>query len=226
MGCFQRNCLNWFLRPAYSISLSPGQNKFILFKKLGYILLTVVGLWSGLTNNASASTFYCAQGSAFIQVGMTESQVIAACGQPLNKTVSNRPATHKMQVTQLIYTSLVSTTLGNGIKSAVFNQWSFPTGPSAGFTLQVNVIDNKVSSIQFNGGNTNAMSVCNGANIQVGDDVGKVYAQCGTPNTTNTTYINQPIPGNNKSVIWTYQVDQYQPPSSLTFVNGSLESID
>jgi hypothetical protein len=218
-GCFQKSSLSRFTPPSYTMPQ-------FLFKKMGLIALAILGSWGSLLNNASASSFYCAQGSSFIQVGMTESQVISACGQPLSKTVSNQPATHKMQVTQLIYTSLVSATLGDGIKSAVFDQWSFPTGPSAGFTLQVNVIDNKVSSIQLNGGNTNAMSVCNGANIQVGDDVSNVYAQCGSPNTTNTTYINQPIPGNNKSEIWTYQADQYQPPFRLTFVNGSLESID
>ena len=65
-----------------------------------------------------------------------------------------------------------------------------PTG-NGGARLQVDIVDHKVKAIKINGSDSNAFSICRGANIQVGDPVGKVYGACGSPSIVNNTYINQ-----------------------------------
>ena len=179
-----------------------------------------------LPTSSPTGSVYCPSGHDFIHVGMPESEVIGACGQPNSKEQSNQQATRKVPVKQLIYTSLASLNPYPGLQNAVFNQWSIPSGIDSFFTLHVSIINHKVSSISLNGTQNNAMSICGGNSIQVGDDESQVYAQCGSPNATNNTYINQQIPGNTKPETWIYQVDPYQPSITLTFVNGSLESIN
>lgn len=175
--------------------------------------------------SALAAPVYCPQRAGFIDVGMTEDQVINACGQPLTKQAPNALVTQKVPVRQLIYTALNTGSVYPQLNSAFYDQWSLPSG-STGVSLEVDVINNKVSNVRINGNGVNAMSVCGGMGVQVGDDVGKVYAACGGPSMVNNTFINQPIPSNSKPEVWIYQVDKYQNPISLTFVNGKLQSID
>ncbi len=193
--------------------------------KRTFIAIAVISMSSLFTSALYAKTIYCAYGAGYVQIGMTANQVLAACGQPTSRMVSNHPPTHKVTMTQLIYTTVASTNPYPGLQSAVYDQWSLQSGLQAAFSYQINVIKNKVVAVQMNSASGNATNICGGNSIKVGDDVSQVYAQCGNPNATNTTYINQPIPGNATSETWTYQFE-YQPPFSLTFVNGSLESID
>ncbi len=194
---------------------------------------------------AAEQQLYCPQHSGYISVGMTEEQVLGACGAPLSKQSPNTPVTEKVPVTQLIYSSLNSGGAYQGLNSAYYNQWSLPSGTS-GIVLQVSIINNKVSAInmsnsndnslnvkntnvstiQISGANTNAASICGGGSLNVGDDVNKVYSACGSPTMTNTSYINQVIPSSNKPEVWIYQIDKYHSPFSLTFVNGKLQSIN
>lgn len=192
-------------------------------RALTVVNIVCIGL---LPTVSTAGQTYCPEGHSFIQVGMTESQVIAACGQPLSRTRSNQQVTIKVPVTQLIYTSTTPTQYYPGIASSDLKQWSLPTGINNLYNIQFDIVNNKVKSVHVNGASTNAMNICNGNSVQVGDEEAQVYAACGSPNQTNTTYNNEPIPGNNKSEIWIYQIDQYQPSIRLTFVNGSLESTD
>jgi len=173
---------------------------------------------------AIADPFYCPQNQGYINLGMSEAQVVSACGQPLSKQESNVPVTVKVPVTQLIYTTLNQGSVYPGLNS-VYDQWSLPSG-STGVSLEVDIINNKVSGVRINGSNTNAMSVCGGISVAVGADESQVYNACGNPQMINNSFINQPIPSNHKPEVWVYQVDKYQAPMSLTFVNGQLQSID
>lgn len=173
---------------------------------------------------AMADPYYCSERSGYINPGMSEADVISACGQPLSKEKSNQPATERIPVTQLIYTALDTGSVYPGLNAAFYTQWSIPSGTS-GIVLQVNVIDNKIASVTINGSSTEAMSLCGGS-IQIHDDVSNVYNACGTPARVNTTYINQIIPSRTKPEIWTYRATPYQPAAHLTFVNGQLQSID
>jgi hypothetical protein len=188
-------------------------------------LLTLLNISLLTCTQALAGPIYCPQKSGYIDVGMTEDQVISACGQPLTKQAPNVLVTQKVPVKQLIYTNLNTGSVYPGLNPAFYNQWSLPSG-STGIGLEVDIMNNKVSAVRINGSGTNAMSVCGGVSVQVGDDVGQVYSACGSPSMVNNTFVNQPIPSNSKPQVWIYQVDQYQAPISLTFVNGKLQSIE
>lgn len=173
---------------------------------------------------AQADDVYCPQNAGYIRVGMSTDDVISACGQPLSKQKSNMPVMRRIPVTQLIYNTLNTGSVYPGLNSAFYQQWSLSSGTS-GISLEVDVIDNRVSRVLLNGSSTNTMNICGGMNIQMGDNVSKVYSACGGAPTVNKTFIEEPIPSNDQPEIWIYHVDQFNPPMSLTFVNGKLESI-
>ncbi len=171
-----------------------------------------------------ADSFYCPQKQGYVRIGMTDSQVMDTCGPPQMKhDAGNATIIQKVPVTQLIYTTLNQGAVYPGLTS-YYQMWSLPSG-SAGTSLHVNVIDNKVTGITMNGSGTNAMSVCGGYSVQVGDDVNKVYSACGSPSLVNHTFINQPLTKKQQPEVWIYQVNEYQPAISLTFINGKLQSI-
>ncbi len=175
--------------------------------------------------SALAGSLYCPQNAGYITTGMTQDQVLAACGPPLAKQQSNAAVTEKIPVKQLLYTSINTGSFYPGLNSAYYNQWSLPSG-STGLGIEVDVVNDKVSAVNINGTATNAMSVCGGSSIQIGSSVNQVYAACGTPTMINNSFINQAIPNNSKPEVWIYQVNQYQSPISLTFINGKLQSIN
>jgi hypothetical protein len=162
-------------------------------------------------------SYYCPQNHAYINTGMTPDQVIAACGQPLSQQDSNKPILQKIPMQQLIYNN-------QGTGTAFYGVWNVPTG-SGGTQLEVDVVNQRVKSIKVNGSDSNAFSICQGANIQIGDQVGKVYSSCGSPAVVNNTYFNQVVPTATKPQVWIYQPGQYQSTVSLTFVDGKLQSI-
>lgn len=168
---------------------------------------------------------YCAKGQAYIKPGMTEQQITSACGQPLSKHKGAGRATRKVRVTQLIYTWLNSNIVdqGGGIKN-IYTTFSLPQAPTS-LTLHVDIMNGKIVSIQTSGTAPNQMTVCNGDSFQVGEPEGAVRQACGDPSIVNHTYVNQPIPSDEKPEIWVYKPGQYQPAFSLTIVNGKLESI-
>lgn len=188
------------------------------------IIFSIAYILSIVSTPLCADTFYCKQKNAYINIGMTQDMVTAACGVPLSKHISERPATKRVPVTQLIYNTLNQGAVYPGLNS-IYEQWSLPSG-STGTTLEISLIDNKVSDVKINGSNSNAVSLCGGINIEVGAPDTQVYQACGNPSMVNNTYINEPVPSSTKPEVWVYQVDQFQSPFSLTFVNGKLESID
>ncbi|MFC3908538.1 DUF2845 domain-containing protein [Legionella dresdenensis] len=182
----------------------------------------------------AAQSIYCPQNHGYINVGMTEAQVVAACGQPLSKQESNKPVMVQVPMLQLYFNN-------QGANRAFYGVWAIPIGignpnrsgykpfggnSGGGVKVETDIVDNKVKAIRINGTDVNAFSVCRGTNIQVGDQVGMVYGACGTPSLINRTFIYQPVPSRNKPQIWVYQASQYQSPMSLTFVDGKLQSID
>lgn len=172
----------------------------------------------------AAQSIYCPENHAYINVGMTQDEVLAACGQPTFKRQSSSAVVQRVPVTQLIYTTLNRGAVFQGY-NAIYQMWSLPSG-STGTSVQVDIIDNKIASIQINGSSSNAMSLCGGVGMQTGDNINTVYSACGAPTLVNHTFINKPVPSTAKPEIWIYQVNQYQPPFSLTFANGALQSID
>lgn len=163
-------------------------------------------------------SLYCPQNHAFINVGMTMDQVIAACGQPASQQESNQPVTQKIPVQQLIYNN-------KGASTAFYGVWNLPTG-SGGAQLEIDIVNKKVKNIRLNSSDSNAASICGGNSIQIGDPVEKVYYSCGSPSVTNNSFINEIVPTAQKPQVWIYQPGQYEPAVTLTFVDGRLQSIN
>jgi hypothetical protein len=169
-------------------------------------------------------TFYCPQHNAYISIGMSAAQVLGACGVPLSKQSSNVAVTQRVAVAQFIYTKINPGTVYPGLNN-IYQLWSLPSG-TTGVSLEINLIDNKVANIKMNGTSTNTLTLCGGANLEIGAPESQVYSACGTPTMINNTYVNQPVPSSQKPEVWVYQLDQFHAPYTLTFVNGKLESID
>lgn len=179
-----------------------------------------------LANCAFAEdNFYCSKNHAYISVGMTQDQVLASCGSPSTVQDSGRSVVQQIPMTQLIYTSIN--------KGAVFfypgidplyTMFSLPSG-STGNTVEVDLVNNQVSSIKINGSSTNALSMCKKGKVQIGDDINAIYNACGAPDNINNTYVNRPVPKSQHPQVWVYEAQNYQPGFTLTFVNGILQSI-
>ena len=99
--------------------------------------------------------------------------------------------------------------------------WTLPTGLNQGSTLAVTIVDNKIKSVSLDGGSDRAVSICNGAALEVGDPVSKVYSVCGNPSIINNTYTVEATAGNSLPDVWTYASD-YQPTLKLIFVDDHL----
>lgn len=166
----------------------------------------------------AADSIYCPENQGYINVGMSQQEVISACGEPQSKTQSKQPVLQKIPQQQLIYNGMDSPRVFYGV-------WSITTGDSTGARLQVNLVNDKVESISLNGSATNAADICNGQDIQVGSPADDVYSACGSPTIVNNSFVTKAIPSDKPPEVWTYQPSQFSPSFSLTFVNGQLESI-
>lgn len=182
--------------------------------KLTLLTVTSLGLITIPFTLFATDSYYCPQNHAYIHLGMTPDQVIAACGQPLSQQDSNQPMIQQVPVQQLIYNNL-------GTNTAFYGVWNLPTG-NGGIQLEVDIVNQKVRSIKLNGSDSNAASICQGTSIQAGDPAQKVYYACGTPSAVNNSFINEVVPSKEKPKVWIYQPTPYQPSVSMTFIDGKL----
>ena len=173
---------------------------------------------------AEQQPFYCPQNHGYVRIGMTESEVLAACGQPTSKEKSKQAAVEQIPVTQLIYTTLNPDPVYRGYK-LVYRMWSLPIG-SQGSRLEIDIINKKISAIRFNGENTNASSVCDNRSFAVGDLADTVFTACGNPSHVNKTFVNRKVQSKTKPVTWIYNTDPYQPTFRLIFLDGYLRAIE
>ncbi len=187
-------------------------------------VLCLMGLMLTTVCFAEQEPFYCPQNHGYIRIGMTEAQVLSLCGTPSSKAKSKNTAVEQIPVTQLVYSTLNPDPVYRGY-GLIYNTWSLPIG-SSGNTLEVDVMDNKISSIRFNGSDTNASSVCGNRSFAVGDLADKVFSACGSPSMTNKTFINRSVSSKSKPEVWTYATDKYQRTFKLIFMDGRLKAIE
>lgn len=183
------------------------------------ILYFVVSWLCCFIGSALAQTsIYCPQNHGYASVGMSEKEVLVACGQPTKKQKSQAPLMQKIPMMQLIYNN-------QGTSKAFYGVWSLPVGVSGGASLEVDVINNQVYAVNIGGESSKAFSVCGGAAIVRGDPVSKVYSACGNPSSINNTYVSVPVSNSVFPEIWIYEAP-YQNSIRLTFLGGKLESIN
>lgn len=177
-------------------------------------------------NTASAvDSFYCAKNHAYINVGMTQDQVLASCGNPSAIRDSSGSVIQQIPMTQLIYNDINKGAVFfyPGL-DRVYSLFSLPSG-STGNNIEIDLINNQISAIKINGVSSNALSMCKQGNVQIGDNTNAIYNACGAPDNINQTYINRAVPRSQNPQVWMYESQNYQPGFTLTFINGILQSI-
>jgi hypothetical protein len=176
----------------------------------------------------AATSLFCPQHYGNISLGMTEAQVIAACGEPLKKQESNKPIMRRVPMQQMTFnnagTPKASSNIPVSPNAIYYGLWNNPVAIS-GMQIKVDVVDNKIYAIQLNSTEDNGFSICGGPPIAVGDPVSKILSVCGAPLVTNNTFIEQVVETEKPPEVWIYSMGQYQAPVSLTFSEGKLQSI-
>lgn len=189
-----------------------------------FAIIAIFGSFT-LASIASADPFYCPQNSQYINIGMSQSDVIQACGEPQNVKKSKKSAVKKVPVSQLTFnvsTQSIGLTAGTrtpGIQSGAFYANSGPLS-----TLVVTVSEDKITNISLNGASTQSASICGGS-FAVGDPGSNAIASCGDPTAVNNTYKNVNTDKIDEVETWSYSPGNYQPSFQLTFVDGALSAI-
>lgn len=186
--------------------------------------------------SAETTSMYCPQKHGYINVGMGMSQVMNACGPPTSRQTNKNAVMRKIQVKQLIYNEFNKGSDFSGWDT-IYDTWNLPSG-TRGLTLTVNIVNKKIKSMNLNGSNVNAATVCyqggmsvgeqtanQGPMLEIGDSESAVYSACGSPTMVNHTYVKEPIGSNETGENWHYIDSLSQTSFSLTFVNGKLVSI-
>lgn len=174
----------------------------------------------------AADSFYCSQNHAYITVGQSNiADVLQACGPPSSRRTGSNTVMQQIPERQLIYNNLNKGAVSfyPGI-DPLYQMWSLPSG-SKGVTVQINVVNGKVSNIILNQQSTNGLSACSGGSVQIGDDVNQVFNACGSPDILNDSYTTQMVPKEQNPETWVYDNMPYQPGITLTFINGILQFI-
>lgn len=162
------------------------------------------------------NSVYCPHNSQTIQIGMTQAQVLNACGKPKAQQESQQYGTKKVPVTQWYY-KFGSYPSGRGT-------YQFRAGTNDATSLIISFQNGKVQSISLEGKEMPAATVCSQP-INQGDTMAAVNYACGSPAFTNQTYTEISTGQSVKASTWVYQFDPYQPAVTLTFSNGILQSI-
>ncbi len=183
-----------------------------------------------ITFNAYADNLFCAKTSGYIKTGMSLSQVSNICGKPVTVKKDKASNVKRVPIEQWIY---------HNVSKLAIEQWVNQSGNFAGTTgnfnhqvggandsnLTVIFRDNVVIGIVLNGMAMPAADVCNGNNISNGDTMSNVSFACGQPAYTNKTYQTIQTGEMSQVEVWQINPAPYQPPVTLTFRNGILESI-
>jgi hypothetical protein len=183
--------------------------------------------------------FYCAQKHAFIRVGMTIDEVLQGCGAPQMRQESGN-IVRNQPMTRLSYNNMYKGPVYYWDLNKVYHIFSIPSS-SNNSTVTVDIVDNKVRSVNLNGNGVQGTNACqypgstqfggnpsysNGASISVGDSYEQVIQACGNPDYTDETFMPVPVSKSDNPELWIYKMDQYNPSYHLIFINGVLKSVE
>jgi hypothetical protein len=198
-------------------------------RKLFYLLNAAILLLGQNMLWAQTESFYCPKGQ-YVNKGMSEEQVVAACGEPVTKELLDEPAMKQEQVEELIYT-LPADFLQE------FNRILEPPRAGGHVTVVFTIMDGKVSSIEVDDKEFSSTGICGKrkvtdvrtvgvATISIGDSRRKVFTRCDRPSFVNKA--TRPVPlgdGNVPVSIWTYDFGPYQPKVYMRFIDEKLDSV-
>jgi hypothetical protein len=153
--------------------------------------------WATFCNTSRGS-------NGWIEQGMSQQQVIAACGQP-DSTAEIDKTNNRLDATQ--YWNYQ----GQSVQLVPQSSWPAPTPYGAAKAnntanaLVVEINNNVVSSLAVNGKLVSSGSCPNGGSVRVGDSANRVMSSCGT-----ATQVSYQYQKNNSAsppiTQWTYQL--------------------
>ncbi|NKB46595.1 MAG: DUF2845 domain-containing protein [Legionellales bacterium] len=171
---------------------------------------------------AQMETFYCPTGGQYANKGMSEAQVIAACGEPDAKQLLDEPAMQQEKVEEIIYALPIENLYE-------YNRIMNPKRGGGGYIpISFTILKNKVVSIEVDDDEVESTSLCQrrGVQVKIGDTRRRVISLCGNPSFTNKTTRSIPLGDGNVPVsIWTYDFGPYQPKAYMRFIGEKLDSI-
>lgn len=152
--------------------------------------------------------FMCPSTYKYVNIGDTEGQVLASCGDPLSKKQSEQSAAEKMNVETLVYAIQA-----DGTTNA-------PVDPRYELTFA----DNRLIRIKSESGESESMDVCRGETVRLGASIYDVISFCGTP----VNRFSGQIKGDEtqvkvKAEDWFYQFGTTQ--VKMRFIEGALHDI-
>lgn len=161
------------------------------------------------STSSLANVFYCPNNHQYIQIGDTQAQVQAACGNPSHTTSRTRRDTQPVVVQTWIF------------NHDIYLQRELRK-PEFGIQLKNNI----VSGITVSGHVVSGTTLCDNVHsIKIGDPIAKVSALCGEP--FHISHSEEPeVKGVKSVVIWRYDFGPYQKPATLEFEDGLLIAID
>jgi hypothetical protein len=198
-------------------------------RKLFYLLSAAILLLGQNVLWAQVESFYCPKGQ-YVNKGMSEAQVSAACGEPVTKELLDEPAMEQVKVEELIYTLPTEY-----VKE--FNRILDPARAGGHVTVVFTIKDGKVSSIEVDDKEFTSTTICGKrkvtdvrtvgvAKISIGDTRRKVFTRCDKPSFINQATRNVPLGDGNVPVsIWTYDFGPYQPKVYMRFIDEKLDSV-
>lgn len=173
-------------------------------QKIGLSLLALLLM----TESSFAASFMCPNNNRFIRTGDTVPAVIAACGEPQQKSEAEQTPTQSVQVQQYYYEA------GHGL------------GGSGRLTMIFSVSNGVVRDINIAGQRVQSTTMCsNIETVQVGTSVGNLEAACGRPLAVNSTTQQVPVGNGTKVDVWSYDFGKFRPKVDLRFVDGVLRDI-
>jgi outer membrane protein assembly factor BamE (lipoprotein component of BamABCDE complex) len=163
------------------------------------------------------ATTYCAFGGSYIRVGMSLEEIKQACGTPLSTKTKKTYNTRNVAVSQLYYTFRNTQQRSNAFAYApkIANE----------VKLMVSIKANKVIEISLNSNATQGASVCPNGAIQIGSSISAVTRACGSPGYVNQSFKSIRQSERVEKETWILKASPYDPPITLTFSDGVLQSI-
>ena len=164
--------------------------------------------------------FFCSKANTYVYLGDTIEKVDQACGPPSSSDIKNSTQT---------------------VKSQQIEQWIYNFQPNSGFraplgemsdvvfkknALVINFDGEYISQIFVEGKQVYSTHFCRpDLALYTGDTRQTVIQFCSSPSVTRNIVQDQSS-HSARQIVYTYKVDNYTPPTQLTFENGKLISID
>jgi hypothetical protein len=180
----------------------------IIIYVISLMCIAITPAWALFCTPASGT-------NGWIEEGMTQDDVIAACGQPDQQTQDENSG-KQLQTTQ--YWTYQKQTVQDMSEGNAVNMTISPT------ILVVEIRNNKITRLALNGNFVSSANCPEGGLLNVGEDDDVIVSRCGSA--TQVSYQNETVDSSAPpNIIWTYQSANGAAPLQIQFQNGVVSQI-